>query len=216
LLILGGHSIDDPEPKYGLVAVGEAHPARLLTNRGARPGDRLVLTKPIGTGILATALKQDLLPEEGMAEAIGWMTTLNASGMEAALALEGAVHACTDVTGFGLLGHLRNMLEGSGVAARVNAGAVPLLSGARDLAARGAVPGGTARNLDAANGWATWAPGVSEPIRILLCDAQTSGGLLLAVAAADEAALHRELALRGITGWTVGEIVAGAGTVEVT
>jgi len=216
LLILGGHSIDDPEPKYGLVAVGEAHPAHLLTNRGARPGDRLVLTKPIGTGILATALKRDLLPEDGMAEAIGWMTTLNASGMEAALALGPAVHACTDVTGFGLLGHLRNMLEGSGVAARVQAGAVPLLSGARDLAARGAVPGGTVRNLEAAGSWTTWAPDVPEPLRILLCDAQTSGGLLFAVAATDEAAAHRELALRGITGWTVGEIVAGAGTVEVT
>jgi selenide,water dikinase len=216
LLILGGHSIDDPEPKYGLVAVGEAHPARLLTNRGARPGDRLVLTKPIGTGVLATALKQDLLPEEGLAEAIGWMTTLNAGAMEAALAVGPAVHACTDVTGFGLLGHLRNLLEGSGVAARVRADAVPLLSGARDVATRGAVPGGTTRNLEAANGWTAWAPDVSEPIRILLCDAQTSGGLLLAVAAADEPALHRELALRGGTGWTVGEIVAGAGTVEVT
>jgi selenide,water dikinase len=136
--------------------------------------------------------------------------------MEAALALEGAVHACTDVTGFGLLGHLRNMLEGSGVAARVQAGAVPLLSGARDLAARGAVPGGTVRNLEAAGSWTTWAPDVPEPLRILLCDAQTSGGLLFAVAATDEAAAHRELALRGITGWTVGEIVAGAGTVEVT
>ena len=216
LLILGGHSIDDPEPKYGLVAIGEAHPARLLTNRGARPGDRLVLTKPIGTGVLATALKQDLLPEEGMAEAIGWMTTLNAGAMEAALAVGPAVHACTDVTGFGLLGHLRNMLEGSGAAARVRADAVPLLSGARDAATHGAVPGGTTRNREAAGGWTTWGPDVSEPIRILLCDAQTSGGLLLAVAAADEPALHRELALRGGTGWTVGEIVAGAGTVEVT
>ena len=216
LLILGGHSIDDIEPKYGLVAVGEAHPARLLTNRGARPGDRLVVTKPIGTGILATALKRDLLPGDGMTEAIGWMTTLNAPAMEAALALGPAVHACTDVTGFGLLGHLRNMLEGGGVAARIRADAVPLLSGARDLAARGAVPGGTVRNQEAASSWTTWAPTVSDATRILLCDAQTSGGLLLAVGPAEETGLTRELALRGVTGWTVGEITAGAGTVEVT
>ena len=216
LLILGGHSIDDLEPKYGLVAIGEAHPARLLTNRGARPGDRLVLTKPIGTGILATALKQDLLPEDGMAEAVGWMTTLNAAAMEAALTVGPAVHACTDVTGFGLLGHLRNMLEGGGVAARIRADAVPLLSGTRDLAARGAVPGGTVRNQEAASAWTTWTPTVPDVTRILLCDAQTSGGLLLAVAGTEEAALTRELALRGVTGWTVGEVVAGAGTVEVT
>jgi selenide,water dikinase len=216
LLILGGHSIDDAEPKYGLVAVGEAHPARLLTNRGAHPGDRLVLTKPIGTGILATALKRDLLPADGMTEAIGWMTTLNAAAMEAALAVGAAVHACTDVTGFGLLGHLRNMLEGGGVAARVRAEAVPLLSGARDFAAQGAVPGGTVRNQEAASAWTTWASTVPDATRILLCDAQTSGGLLLAVAAAEEAGLTKELALRGATGWTIGGIVAGAGTVEVT
>jgi selenide,water dikinase len=215
LLILGGHSIDDAEPKYGLVAIGEAHPARLLTNRGALPGDRLVLTKPIGTGILATALKRDLLAEGGMAEAVGWMTTLNAGAMEAALALGSAVHACTDVTGFGLLGHLRNLLGGGGVAARLRAAAVPLLSGARDWAARDAVPGGTVRNQEAAVAWTTWAPAVPEALRILLCDAQTSGGLLLAVSEAGEPVLHRELALRGATGWTVGEVVAGAGTVEV-
>jgi selenide,water dikinase len=215
LLILGGHSIDDAEPKYGLVAVGEVHPARVLKNRGARPGDRLVLTKPIGTGILATALKQDLLDERGMEEAIGWMTTLNVGAMEAALALGPAVHACTDVSGFGLLGHLRNMLEGGGVAARVRADAVPLLGGARDLASRGAVPGGTVRNREAATAWTTWPAGMPEAIQTLLCDAQTSGGLLLAVSAAEEAALRRELARRGVTGWTVGEIVAGAGTVEV-
>lgn len=216
LLILGGHSIDDAEPKYGLVAIGEAHPDRLLTNRGARPGDRLVLTKPIGTGILATALKQDLVDEQGMTEAVGWMTTLNAAAMEAALALGPAVRACTDVTGFGLLGHLRNMLEGGAVAARVRADAVPLLGGARDLVARGAVPGGTARNREAAGAWTTWTAGIAEVLQTLLCDAQTSGGLLLAVSETAEAALHRELALRGVTGWTIGEIVAGTGAVEVT
>jgi selenide,water dikinase len=215
LLVLGGHSIDDPEPKFGLVAIGEAHPDRLLTNRGARPGDRLVLTKPIGTGILATALKQDLIDEDGMAEAVRWMTTLNARAMEAALALGSAVHACTDVTGFGFLGHLRNLLEGGGVAARVRAAALPLLAGARDLAARGAVPGGTTRNREAADAWTTWADGVPDELRILLCDAQTSGGLLLAVSEAAEPELRDALDRRGAAGWTVGEIVAGSGGVEV-
>jgi len=215
LLILGGHSIDDTEPKYGLVAIGEAHPDHLLTNRGARPGDRLVLTKPIGTGILATALKGDLIDESGMAEAVGWMTTLNGAAMEAALAVEPGVHACTDVTGFGLLGHLRNLLDGGGVGARLQADAVPLMEGVRDLAAGGAVPGGTTRNRQAADAWTTWSSGVDDALRILLCDAQTSGGLLLAVDPAAADALDRELTQRGVTGWTVGEITDAAGRVEV-
>ena len=217
LLILGGHSIDDVEPKYGLVAIGEAHPDRLLTNRGARAGDRLILTKPIGTGILATALKRDALSEEGMAEAVGWMTTLNAGAMEAALALGPSVHACTDVTGFGLLGHLRNLVEGSALTARVRAAAVPIMTGARELAAAGAVPGGTVRNRDAAAGYTTWDPGLSDEWQILLCDAQTSGGLLLVVAADAADQLTRELARHGTTGWVIGELVPGAGgTVEVS
>lgn len=217
LLILGGHSIEDVEPKYGLVAIGEAHPDRLLTNRGARLGDRLVLTKPIGTGILATGLKRDALTEDGMAEAVGWMTTLNAGAMEAALALGGSVHACTDVTGFGLLGHLRNMLEGGSLAARVDSSAVPIMTGARALVASGAVPGGTVRNREAAAGYTTWDPSVSDETQTLLCDAQTSGGLLLAVAPDATDRLAQELAHRDVTGWSIGEIVPGtAGTVEVT
>ena len=216
LLILGGHSIDDVEPKYGLVAIGEAHPDRLLTNRGAHPRDRLILTKPLGTGILATGLKREALSEADMAEAVGWMTTLNLGAMEAALAVGAAVHACTDVTGFGLIGHLRNMLEGSPVGARVHSAAVPVMTGARDLAASGAVPGGTVRNREAAAEYTSWHSSVSDETQILLCDAQTSGGLLLAVAADAAGRLAQELAHRGVTGWTIGEIVpGGAGTVEV-
>jgi selenide,water dikinase len=217
LLIVGGHSIDDPEPKYGLVAIGEAHPDRLLTNRGARPGDRLVLTKPIGTGVLATALKRDLPAAEGMAEAVRWMTTLNAGAMEAALGLGGAVHACTDVTGFGLLGHLHTVLEASQVSARIRAEAVPTLAGARAAIAQQAVPAGTVRNREAANAYTTWTEGVDDVTRTLLCDAQTSGGLLLAVAADAADRLLAALTARGASGTVIGDVIDGSpGSIHVT
>jgi len=179
--VLGGHSVDDPEPKYGMVAIGEAHPDRIVTLARARAGDVLVLTKPIGTGVLTTALKRDLLTAADLTEAVASMTTLNAGAARAMLAV--GVHAATDVTGFGLLGHLHNMLVASGVAAEVDAAAVPLFPGAADLAARGAVPGGTQRNRDALAADVSFAPGVDEATRVLLHDAQTSGGLLLAVPA---------------------------------
>jgi selenide,water dikinase len=219
VLVLGGHSIDDPEPKYGMVAIGEAHPDRLLTNRGARPGDRILLTKPIGTGVLATGLKRDLIGEDAMSDAVRWMTTLNAHAMEAALAAGDAVHGCTDVTGFGLLGHLRNVLDGSGVGARIEAAAVPVLAGARDLAVRGAVPGGSAANRAAADEFTTWGHAVDDAVRILLCDAQTSGGLLLFVAPDAADTLIGALAARGVPGVAIGHVTAAAAvsvaTVEV-
>jgi len=208
MLILGGHSIDDPEPKYGMVAIGEAHPDRLLMNRGARAGDRIVLTKPIGTGILATGLKRDLVGEGDVAEAVHWMTTLNAAAMEAALAAGGTVHACTDVTGFGLLGHLRNVLERSGVAARLEAAAVPLLPRAHELVTRGAIPGGTITNRAAADAYTIWDAGVDDATRTLLCDAQTSGGLLIIVAPDACDALLGALAVRGVPGTAIGHVTA--------
>lgn len=175
--MVGGHSVDDPEPKVGFAVIGEAHPDRLLTNAGARPGDRLVLTKPLGTGILTTAFKRDLLDEPGLASAVESMTTLN--DVSARLALEHGAHAATDVTGFGLLGHLQNMLEASGVGAELQFAALPVFAGALELAAQGAVPGGTQRNLEAAR--VEWDPALTEPERVLCADAQTSGGLLIAV-----------------------------------
>jgi selenide,water dikinase len=217
LLILGGHSIDDEEPKYGLVAIGEARPDRLITNRGAAPGDRLILTKPIGTGILSTALKRDLIGEMDMADAIGSMTTLNAAGMEAMLALGPAVHAGTDVTGFGLIGHLRSLLEGADLAARIDATRVPMFAGAASLAAKGAIPGGTDRNREAANAFTTWAPSVGEATRTLLCDAQTSGGLLMAVAEDAADRMLTELTSRGVSAAVIGHVTAGSvGSIEVT
>jgi selenide, water dikinase len=185
-LVLGGHSIDAVEPTFGMAVIGEVHPDRMLTNAGACAGDILVLTKPLGTGILATALKRDALLEGGMADAVKSMTTLNDGAMRAALQV--GVSAATDVTGFGLLGHLANMLEASKVAAEVYFENLPILPHARSLAARGVVPGGTERNLAALDN-VEWAPDLSATDRYLCVDAQTSGGLLLSVPYENEAAL---------------------------
>lgn len=178
-LLLGGHSIDDKEPKFGLAVVGEAHPDRLFTNAAARPGDVLVLTKPLGTGILTTALKRDAATEADLAQAVASMTALNDGAMRAAHAA--GVRAATDVTGFGLAGHLGNILRSSGIGATIAFQSLPLLDRALELAERGVVPGGSKRNLaDATH--VVWDPALTEAERILVCDAQTSGGLLLAVA----------------------------------
>ena len=180
--VLGGHSIDDPEPKYGMVAIGEVHPNRIVTLARARAGDALVLTKPIGTGVLTTALKRDLASAVDLALAVKSMTTLNAGAARAMRATGGGVHAATDVTGFGLLGHLHNMLNasGGGLSAEIDAASVPLLPMAMELTERGAVPGGTKRNVEALSPHVKFGSAVPEPLRVLLCDAQTSGGLLIA------------------------------------
>ena len=179
--VLGGHSIEDKEPKYGMVTVGEVHPTRMISNSGALPGDVLVLTKPLGTGIISTALKRDIIVENEMQQAVEVMSALNAGAAKAMADLGDAVHAATDVTGFGLLGHLKNMLEASGRSARISARQLPILDGVRALLERDSVPGGTQLNLDAANETTSWAENVSKTDRLLLCDAQTSGGMLIAV-----------------------------------
>ena len=214
-LVLGGHSIDAVEPTFGMAVIGEVHPDRMLTNAGACAGDVLILTKPLGTGILATALKRDALLEGGMADAVRSMTTLNDGAARAALQV--GVSAVTDVTGFGLLGHLGNMLEASRVAAEIAFDALPILPHARNLAGRGVVPGGTERNLAAAEG-VEWDPDLNAADRYLCVDAQTSGGLLLAVPPENQAALiaalHQEQTPAAAI---VGRIVAGrAGRIRVT
>jgi selenide, water dikinase len=178
-LMLGGHSVDVVEPLFGLVVIGEVHPDKALTNAGACAGDVLVLTKPLGTGILATALKRDALIEAGMADAVRSMTTLNEGAARAALAV--GVSAATDVTGFGLLGHLGNILAASKVGAEIAYDSLPILPHAVNLATRGIVPGGTQRNLAAAAELVEWADDVTPVERLICVDAQTSGGLLLAV-----------------------------------
>ena len=208
MFVLGGHSVDDPEPKYGMAVIGEVHPERIVTNATARSGDALVLTKPIGTGILTTALKQDRLPAASLVEAVSMMTTLNAGAARAMLSV--GPHAATDVTGFGLLGHLHGLLRASGVAAELTLAAIPVLAGAREMIAAGAVPGGTRRNLESVTGVVHFGDTLSDADRILLADAQTSGGLLIAVAAgrADQLreALERE---RTPVAAVIGRVVAG-------
>ena len=214
-LILGGHSIDAVEPTFGMTVIGEVHPDRMLTNAGACAGDRLVLTKPLGTGILATALKRDALLETGMAEAVRSMTALNDGASRAALRV--GVSAATDVTGFGLVGHLTSMLEASKVAAEIAFDTLPILAHARNLASRGVVPGGTERNLEAAEK-VEWAADLGTADRYLCVDAQTSGGLLLAVPAENEAALLAALRDEHTPAAAViGRVVAGKpGHIRVT
>ena len=216
-VIVGGHSIDDKEPKFGLATFGEVHPDEIVTLGGAKPGDVLALTKPIGTGILSTALKRQMIVESDMAHAIQSMRTLNAAAADAVRSAGADAHAATDVTGFGLLGHLHNMLEASGVGATIDAAAVPILADARDLAERGAVPGGTERNREAAEDFVTWEEHVSEAERTLLCDAQTSGGLLIAVAPDARDPLIAFLEAAGTPAAVViGEVVRGpAGSITV-
>lgn len=211
-LVVGGHTIDDPEPKYGMAVVGLAAPSRLFTIDAARPGDTLVLTKAIGTGVVATAHKRGAAPGPVLAAAVESMTTLNAAAAEAALAA--GVVAATDVTGFSLLGHLHRMLRASSAAAVVSASAVPLLPGAVDLTAEGYVSGGTRNNMAYLEPSVSIASGVPSDVAVLLQDAQTSGGLLLATDSPD--ALVAELTRRGTMAAVVGEVVAGdPGHVEV-
>ena len=212
-LVVGGHTIDDPEPKYGMAVVGFASPSRLLTIDAARPGDTLVLTKAVGTGVVATAHKRGAAPAGVLAAAVASMTTLNAAASEAALAA--GVVAATDVTGFSLLGHLHRMLRASGASAVVSAAAVPLLPGARELTAAGYVSGGTRNNMSYLEPWVSVAPGVPEDVAVLLQDAQTSGGLLLATSAPD--ALVAELTRRGtLAAAVIGRVESGpAGHIAV-
>jgi len=214
-LVLGGHSIDSAEPTFGMAVIGEVHPDRMLTNAGACAGDLLVLTKPLGTGILATALKRDALLETGMADAVRSMTTLNDGACRAALKV--GISAATDVTGFGLIGHLTGMLEQSKVAAEIAFDALPILPHAKNLASRGVVPGGTQRNLEAATN-VEWASGLGPADRYICVDAQTSGGLLLAVPAENEAALIVALKEeRTPVAAVIGRVVAGKpGQIRVT
>jgi len=204
-LLIGGHSIDDPEPKYGFSVTGFVEPDRLTTNAGARPGDRLVLTKPIGTGIISTAIKNGKADPEVVAEAIEVMAELNAAAARVVAAI--GVHAATDVTGFGLLGHLGGMLAASGVAAIVEHRAVPLIDGARELAEAGVVPGGTGRNLVAAERFTEFGD-LDTADQLILADAQTNGGLLIAVAASKTLELVEALTAEGARAAAiVGEVV---------
>jgi cysteine desulfurase len=213
--IVGGHTVDDTEPKFGLAVTGVVHPDRVVRNSTARAGDELVLTTPIGTGILATAVKRGLADEATARRLVSTMRRLN---KDAAAAMEKTgANACTDVTGFGLLGHLREMAAGSGLDVDLEASCVPVLERARDLAAADVVPGGTLDNLEHVSRFVDWSPGLSRVDRLLLADAQTSGGLLIAVAPERTAALLAALQAGGVVeARRVGRFTrAGAGRIRV-
>ncbi|MCG3194805.1 MAG: Cysteine desulfurase IscS [Thermoanaerobaculia bacterium] len=194
--ILGGHTVDDTEPKFGLSVTGVVHPERILTNASAMAGDVLVLTKPIGTGILATAVKMGQAGDEVVRRIVSVMKTLNRAAAEAME--ETGVNAATDVTGFGLLGHLREMAAASGLDAELHAGTIPVLEPARRLAAAGIVPGGTIENLAHVSPHVDFAAGITRAEKLVLADAQTSGGLLIAVAKDRSDALLQALRDRGV------------------
>ena len=214
-LIVGGHTIDDPEPKYGLSVIGVVEPGKQITNSGAKPGDSLVLTKPLGTGIIATGCKQGKSSDEVLKGAVAAMTTLNRGAAEAMIKV--GVNACTDVTGYGLMGHLRGMVRGSGVGAKIHFGKVPVLPGTWDLLEQGVVPGGTHRNLEAVADTVQWDRELTEQQQLLLCDAQTSGGLLISVAAIKLDELLSQLAVSDVpVAAVIGEITEGpAGKIQV-
>jgi selenide,water dikinase len=212
--IVGGHSIDDAEPKYGLAVTGLIHPDRVVRNVGARVGDRLFLTKPLGAGIVSTAVKRGVAEPAVVRRAVEVMAMLNRAAAEAMLSV--GPSAATDVTGFGLLGHLYELTSGSGVAARVRASAVPVQPGVYELAQQDVVPGGTKRNHAGLEGIVRWAPEIDPARQLVLADAQTSGGLLIAVPAERATALRHALERASTPAAAeIGEIVPGDGWIEV-
>ncbi len=205
--IAGGHSIDDPEPKFGLVALGTVNPETLWRKSSARPGNAIILGKALGTGVITTGLKQGTASPGSVAAAVGSMRRLNQEA--AAVLARYRVDAATDVTGYGLLGHLAEVCRASGVAARVRASAPELLPGAIELAAEGIRPGGTDRNRRWVEEIVTWADSIEEARRVLLCDAQTSGGLLACLPEEEAELAADELREAGYAAAVVGSIEEG-------
>lgn len=207
VLIVGGHTIDDNEPKYGLVVTGVVHPGQVVTNAGGKVGDDLLLTKPLGMGIISTAVKRGRAEEETIRKAVEIMSTLNKAAAE--VMVEVGVHAATDVTGFGLLGHLYELTRASRVGARISFQQVPVLPEVWDLAREGLIPGGTKRNLKflTESEAVRWATSLDEVERLVLADAQTSGGLLIAVPKERSVNLLARLEKAGVSAKRIGELV---------
>ncbi|MGM0884771.1 MAG: selenide, water dikinase SelD [Bacillota bacterium] len=204
--LVGGHSIDDKEPKFGLAVTGLVHPDKVRTNAGAKPGDKLILTKPIGVGILTTSIKKNQLNDEEITRVIGVMATLNKAAAETMEPYD--VHACTDVTGFGLLGHASEMAKGSKVGIRISKTQVPVLPRVRELAEAGFVPGGTKNNYAHLEGSVTFSEELDQIDQWILCDAVTSGGLLISVEQAQAETLLDKLRIAGVDAHLIGEVTA--------
>jgi selenide, water dikinase len=208
-LLVGGHTINDDEPKYGLAVTGVAAPGDIFTKGGLKPGDQLILTKPLGSGIITTALKGDLVPPNSLEEMIHWMTTLNKDAADVARAV--GVKTCTDITGFGLLGHVNEMIGEGGFDSIIYIDSIPLVSGVMDLAEQGLVPGGAKANRDHVKEKLVPIGGINIDIWLdILCDPQTSGGLLMAVDKEKTKDAIRLLKDKGLTySAVVGEISEG-------
>lgn len=215
-LIVGGHTIDDAEPKFGLSVLGIMDPAKVVRNAGASVGDILVLTKPVGTGIITTAIKRGLETEASGADTISSMTRLNRIASEAMVGV--GAHAATDVTGFGVLGHVHEMMEASGTAAELDASALPLLPRALEYARQNVCPGRTTELVTWASEFTVWHSAVEQELWMrVMCDPQTSGGLLIAVGPEHDDALLERLAADGIPAAAIGRVVSGEpGSVLVT
>ncbi len=210
--ILGGHTIDDEDPKYGLVVTGRIRPERILSNEGARPGDVLILTKPLGTGIITSGIKRGLVEPELERRVVRQMATLNKKASETMMHFP--VDSVTDVTGFGLLGHLSEMTRGSHVRAEVYFEQVPFLPGIEKMARNKVIPAGTRNNLDYTSPWAHYSENITELQRLMLNDAQTSGGLLIAIPEKESEALQQALETEGVDNWIIGKIT-GPGKGEI-
>ena len=214
--ILGGHSIQDPEPKYGMAVTGTVHPKRVLTNSGAKPGDALILTKPIGSGIATTAIKRGKATEDLSRRVTALMTELNKAAGEVFASPRQVVHALTDVTGYGLLGHLWEMMKGAGTRAVLNLVAIPVLADVPALAAEGVVPGGTKANLEWVAPHVRFPEEFPDPIKLVLADAQTNGGLLAAVPSRGVSRVMKALERAGVDAAMIGEVKAGRPGIDVT
>ena len=213
--ILGGHSIQDAEPKYGLAVTGQVHPKKVLTNAGARPGDVLLLTKPLGTGIATTALKRGLASEELTERVIAQMATLNRAAGAVFASGKFKVNALTDVTGFGLLGHLLEMMTAAGTKGFLDLERIPILGEVPALAQQGVVPGGTLANLAHVSKKVRFPKGLPEDIQWVLADAQTNGGLLAAVPARDAAKALRALERAQVDAYLIGEVGEAQGRIGI-
>ena len=212
--LVGGHSIDDQEPKFGLSVTGTIHPDRIRSNAGAKPGDRLILTKPIGVGILTTAIKQGILEKEDLDEVMNVMATLNKKAAE--VMEKYTVNACTDVTGFGLLGHTMEIAKGGNVGVTVINHDVPVLSRAKELAEQNIIPGGTRKNRQWLADDIDYADDISEIDQLILCDAVTSGGLLISVPEAEADAIQSELLENNVQSAVIGNVTSeNAGRIQV-
>jgi selenide, water dikinase len=206
--VLGGHSVRDTEIKFGYSVTGAVHPERVFANAGSKPGDKLILTKALGTGTISTALKKQEIPEAWMQGALKSMTTLNKVPIDVIQAGRFAIHAITDITGFGLVGHARELAAASKVQLRLYLPEIPVLDGALECIERGCVPGGTRNNRDFAEKDIEYVSDVPEHFKSLLFDPQTAGGLLISLAEEDGNQLLQQLRDRGIDAWEIGDVVA--------